>query len=91
MSDKTLPALPPLTAAPDESKSVDRRKHFDELSANKASNQEEELAFLANKVDMIRNDLNLSDTARQRAVSELQKRIESLRQANIEKGAGEIK
>jgi len=58
--------------------SVDRREEFEELANKAADSTDAEHAFLENKIELVRSDPHLSDDARARAISDLQRRLRFL-------------
>jgi hypothetical protein len=78
LSDRTKNFARAKPPKPGDEDVVDRREQF-ERSANAASvDADAERAFLMSKVELIRNDLNLSDEEKERAIAELEGRIREL-------------
>ena len=78
MPDPKAPPLPPSPSGKAEPGFADQRREFDDLSKATRTDTASELEFLASRIEMLRNDPNVSADERDRAVSELQKRIDSL-------------
>ena len=80
LSDNKSSPIPPLPDWTEKAESIDRREYFEELSRASTCNPDSERAFLLNKIEMLRKDLDLSDAERDRKTAELQSRINSLTQ-----------
>jgi len=76
--DPKAPPPPPSPSGKAEPGFADQRREFDDLSKATRTDAASELEFLASRIEMLRNDPDVSADERDRAVSELQKRIDSL-------------
>lgn len=82
MSKKTPPDGPPLPGGTDEPGFSDQRKRFEGLADGAIPNLDAERAFLESKMEMVANDPALNPERRERALTELKARIDSLTPAD---------